>query len=88
MKEGEKVLEPLRRFGNPIADVIGPVPFAAWQQAFDPLLTPGARNYWKSHNFTELPDGLIDELIEYTGNLPSPLSEIFVGQLGGAIGDP
>lgn len=85
MKEGEKVLEPLRRFGNPIADVIGPAPFAAWQQAFDPLLTPGVRNYWKSHNFTELSDGLIDTLVEYTGNLPSPLSEIFVGQLGGAI---
>ena len=85
MKEGEKVLEPLRRFGNPIADVIGPAPFVAWQQAFDPLLTPGARNYWKSHNFRELSDGLISTLIEYTGNLPSPLSEIFVGQLGGAI---
>ncbi len=85
MKEGEKVLEPLRRFGNPIADVIGPVPFVAWQQAFDPLLSPGVRNYWKSHNFTELSDGLIETLIEYTGNLPSPLCEIFVGQLGGAI---
>ena len=85
MNEGEKVLEPLRRFGNPIADVIGPVPFAAWQQAFDPLLAAGARNYWKSHNFTELSDGLIDILIDSAGNLPSSFSEIFVGQLGGAI---
>jgi len=85
MQEGEKVLEPLRRFGNPIADVIGPVPFVAWQQAFDPLLTPGARNYWKSHNFTELSDELLDTLIESAGNLPSPMSEIFVAQLGGAI---
>lgn len=85
LKEGEKVLEPLRQFGNPIADVIGPVPFTAWQQAFDPLLAPGARNYWKSHNFTELSDELLDTLIDYTGNLPSPLSEIFVGNLGGVI---
>ena len=85
LKEGEKVLGPLRQFGNPIADVIGPVPFAAWQQAFDPLLTPGARNYWKSHNFTELSDGLIETLLEYSAKLPSPLSEIFIGQLGGAI---
>ena len=45
----------LRGLGKPIADVIGPVPFAGWQQAFDPLLTPGARNYWKSHDFVELP---------------------------------
>jgi FAD/FMN-containing dehydrogenase len=85
IKEGEKVLEPLRRFGNPIADVIGPVPFTAWQQAFDPLLTPGFRNYWKSHNYTELADGLLDILIEYTSQLPSPFTEIFVGQFGGAI---
>lgn len=85
IKEGEKILEPLRRFGNPIADVIAPVHFAAWQQAFDPLLTPGARNYWKSHNYTALADDLLDILIEYARQLPSPSTEIFVGQLGGAI---
>jgi FAD/FMN-containing dehydrogenase len=85
IQEGEKVLEPLRRFGNPIADVIGPAPFAAWQQAFDPLLTPGARNYWKSHNFTQLSDELLDTLIEYAGKLPSGMSEIFLAQLGGAV---
>ncbi|HLF34517.1 MAG TPA: FAD-binding oxidoreductase [Cyclobacteriaceae bacterium] len=85
MKEGEKVLEPLRRFGNPIADMIGPTPFAAWQKAFDPLLTPGARNYWKSNNHSELADDLLDILIEYTRQLPSTATEIFIGQLGGAI---
>ena len=85
IKEGEKILAPLRSFGNPIADVISPVPFEAWEQALDPLLTPGARNYWKSHFFTEISDGLIDTLIEFTGSLPSPLTEIFFGQLGGAI---
>ena len=34
----------------------GRMPFTGWQTAFDPLLTPGARNYWKSHDFTELSD--------------------------------
>ena len=48
-------------------------------------MTSGARNYWKSHNFTELSDELLDILVEYAGNLPSPMSEIFVAQLGGAI---
>jgi FAD/FMN-containing dehydrogenase len=85
MKEGEKVLGMLRRFGNPIADVIGPTPFAAWQKAFDPLLTSGARNYWKSNNHTELADDLLDILIEYTRQLPTTASEIFIGQFGGAI---
>ena len=39
------------------------MPFTAWQQAFDPLLTPGARNYWKSHDFADLPDGAIDVIL-------------------------
>ncbi|MEO7922068.1 MAG: FAD-binding oxidoreductase [Chitinophagaceae bacterium] len=85
MQEGEKILDPLRKFGKPIADVVGPTPFAGFQQAFDPLLTPGARNYWKSHNFTALTDEAIDTITEYAGKLPSPLSEIFMGNLGGAV---
>ena len=51
MTEGEKAMRSLRALGNPIADVISPHPFTAWQAAFDPLLTAGARNYWKSHDF-------------------------------------
>ena len=37
-----------------LGEHIGVQPYTAWQQAFDPLLTPGARNYWKSHNSREL----------------------------------
>ena len=47
-----------------------PGALAAWQQAFDPLLAPGARNYWKSHNFTELGDGAIEALASYAGSCP------------------
>ena len=84
MAEGEKALAPLRGFGNPIADVIGPHPFVGFQAVFDPLLTPGARNYWKSHDFLELSDELLDMLIEYTGTLPDPQCELFIAQMGGA----
>jgi FAD/FMN-containing dehydrogenase len=87
MGDGERLLEPLRRQGKPIADVIGPHPYTGWQTAFDPLLTPGARNYWKSHNFVELSDGLIDTVIDYTHRLPSDQTEIFFGRLGGAINE-
>jgi FAD/FMN-containing dehydrogenase len=82
-KEGEKLIEPLRGFGTPYGEHIGAQPYTAWQQAFDPLLTPGARNYWKSHNFTQLSDGALDAIIEYAGKLPSPLTEIFIGTIGG-----
>lgn len=82
--EGEKLIEPLRGFGDTLGEHIGAQPYVEWQQAFDPLLTPGARNYWKSHNFTELSDGALDTVIEYAGKLPSPQCEIFVGLIAGA----
>ncbi|MGY3929302.1 6-hydroxy-D-nicotine oxidase [Aeromonas encheleia] len=82
-KEGERLIEPLRGFGTVLGEHIGVQPYVAWQQAFDPLLSKGARNYWKSHNFSQLSDGAIDAIIEYAGKLPSPQCEIFIGTIGG-----
>jgi FAD/FMN-containing dehydrogenase len=86
MEAGEAALAPLRAIGEPIADVIGPHPFAGWQQAFDPLLAPGGRNYWKSHDFAELSDGLIDTALDYVSRLPDPECEVFFAHVGGAQG--
>lgn len=86
MADGEAALAPLRAIGNPIADVIGPHPFAGWQQAFDPLLVPGARNYWKTHDFDEMNDGVIDKVLEFVATLPDPQCEVFFAQVGGAQG--
>lgn len=85
IEEGERLVTPLRSYGNPIADVVMPHQFTAFQQAFDPLLTPGARNYWKSHNFSELSDRAIDTVLEYAEKLPTLQSEIFIAHLGGAV---
>jgi len=81
----EKAVAPFKAVGKPIADVVGPSPYAGWQTAFDPLLAPGARNYWKSHDFTELSDGLIELLLGAIGTLPTGECEIFIGHLGGAV---
>lgn len=83
-ENAQRDIAPLMELAAPVGVHVGPMPFAAWQKAFDPLLAPGARNYWKSHNFTALEDGAIDAMIDYAGRLPSPQSEIFIGQLGGA----
>jgi FAD/FMN-containing dehydrogenase len=85
MKDGEKALQGLRALGKPIADVISPHPFAAWQAAFDPLLTPGARNYWKSHDFADLPDAAINVILDAVRQLPSPECEVFIAHVGGAM---
>ncbi len=82
--EGERLIQPLRSFGTPYGEHVGAQPYVEWQKAFDPLLTPGARNYWKSHNFTELSDGTLDAMIEFAGKLPTPQCEVFVGHIGGA----
>lgn len=85
MDEGEKAIADLRALGDPIADVVSPHPFTGWQTAFDPLLEPGARNYWKSHDFTELTDDAIDDLLEAIHRLPTPECEVFVAHVGGAM---
>ena len=82
--EGERRIGEIRGFGDPVGAHAGRQPFREWQQAFDPLLTRGARNYWKSHNFIELSDGALDTVIRYAGELPSPQCEIFIGHIAGA----
>ena len=83
--KGQQAMAPIRALGKPIADVIAPHPFVAWQSILDPLLAPGMRNYWKSHSFTSISDGAIDTLIDFARKLPSPECEIAFAQLGGAI---
>lgn len=85
MEEGETAMRDLRGLGEPIADVISPHPYTGWQAAFDPLLTPGARNYWKSHDFTELSDEALDLIVNSVGSLPDSQSEIFIAHVGGAM---
>jgi FAD/FMN-containing dehydrogenase len=85
MSTGEQALAELRALGNPIADVISPHPFVGWQAAFDPLLEPGARNYWKSHDFTELSDDAIADLLAAVTRLPTAECEVFLAHVGGAM---
>jgi len=80
----QAALADVRAFGEPLGEHVGAVPYTAWQQVFDPLLIPPARNYWKSHNFNTLSDAALDVVVSYAGKLPSEHSEIFLGLLGGA----
>ncbi|WP_217645432.1 FAD-binding oxidoreductase [Oceanisphaera psychrotolerans] len=83
-EDAERLIAPLRDFGTAYGEHIGVQPYVEWQQAFDPLLTPGARNYWKSHNFTELKDEALDIMIDFVHRLPGPQCEIFICMVGGA----
>lgn len=74
-----------RNIGRPIADMVGPMRFADWQSAFDPLLTAGARNYWKSHDMASFSEASIRIIKQVVMDLPSDESEIFFGHIGGAM---
>jgi len=87
-RKGEALVEPLRRFGAPVGAHVGVQPYTAWQQAFDPLLTKGARNYWKSHNLAALSEGAINTIVDFAETLPSPQCEVFLASLGGAASRP
>jgi len=76
-------LTPILSFDKPYGSFYGMMPYKNWQQIFDGLLTPGARNYWKSHSFKTLEDSTIDALVEYAEKNPSDQSEIFIAQMGG-----
>ncbi|MGJ7917957.1 FAD-binding protein [Massilia sp. LXY-6] len=79
----QPLLERVRGFGQVLGEHVGPMPYEAWQKIFDPLLAPGARNYWKSHNFTHLSDDAIDVVLRFAGSVPTPHCEIFLGLIGG-----
>ncbi|UYG08820.1 FAD-binding oxidoreductase [Halomonas sp. M4R1S46] len=81
----ERDVAPVLAFGDPVGQMLGTQPYAGFQAAFDPLLAPGARNYWKSHDFADLADEALEQAITAAEALPGPECEIFLAQLGGAM---
>lgn len=84
--EGERLLQPLRKFGSPILDGIQAMPFPAMQSLLGPSFPDGNQNYWKSTMQRELPDAAISAIVEHANSLPSPLSFTVLEYYGGAAG--
>ena len=75
IEEGTKVLAPARAFGKPVADLVGPMPYAARQTMLDQgNAEHGLHRYWRSAFTEEIPDHLIDALVEAAAAFSSPLS--------------
>jgi FAD/FMN-containing dehydrogenase len=85
LEQGAEALRPLKEFGPPVMDMMGPLPYTALQQANDPTAPAGMQNYWKAAFLQDLSDEAIDAIIEYATHATSPLSMIHVHQLGGAM---
>ena len=85
IEDGERAVQPLRAFGPPEVDIVGPMPYTAVQGMFDASFSPGRQNYWKAENMADLSDPAIDVLIERAAAMTSPLSVLVVEPKGRAI---
>jgi FAD/FMN-containing dehydrogenase len=85
LESAPRVLEPLRAFGKPLADHLGPIPYVQWQHMQDGGAPHGRYQYWKTVSYESLADGVIDELAQAALDLPTPQSEIHIQHMGGAV---
>jgi FAD/FMN-containing dehydrogenase len=83
--EGQALVQPLKDLGDPVADLIGVMPYTAMQTLIDGLWTPGAHNYMRSSYVDELTDGAIAATVARHRAVPSPHSEIHFQHFGGAV---
>jgi FAD/FMN-containing dehydrogenase len=89
LKEGEEVLAPARRFGSPVADLVGPMPYSARQTMLDPNNAEhGLHRYWRSAFTEQISDELIDRLVEGASTFSSPLSAVIFFHMHGAATRP
>jgi len=84
LEAGAAAVAPVKGFGSPVMDVIGPMPYAAVNTLFDPGFPKGALNYWKSNFLARLGDAAIDTMIERFAAAPSPMSGLLLEHFHGA----
>ncbi len=85
VEEGERVLRPLREFGTPLADMIGPMPYVQVQRMMDEGFPAGRQNYWKSNFLMGLDTEAIEIIVDHVAKAPSPYSAVAIEQFSGAV---
>ncbi len=84
LEQGERVLQPLRRFGPPVSDQIGPIAYTEVQARGDVAFPIGLRYYWKTHFLKEISADAIDVIVTHFATVPSSRSRLGFQQYGGA----
>ena len=83
LHDGEAAVRPIKTFGAPVMDTIGPMTYCELNSMLDAGYPKGARNYWKSHFLPELTDEAIQTMVECYERCPSPMSEIYLEHIHG-----
>jgi FAD/FMN-containing dehydrogenase len=86
IEDGERLLHPLRTFGPPLADQVGPLSYVALQSISEHFNPPGLRNYNRSDYLQALSDDAIATMVEHFATVPTPQTHIVLEHLGGAVG--
>jgi FAD/FMN-containing dehydrogenase len=84
LADGEAAVKPIKAFGPPVMDAMGPISYCQQNGLLDPSLPKGALNYWKSHFLTDLSDDCIATLVDVFAGCPSPMSQIVIEHFHGA----
>jgi FAD/FMN-containing dehydrogenase len=85
VEDGTRAAEPLRSLAEPLADLMGPMPYVALQSLLDPLWQAGAQNYFAGTMLRELPDHAIDTLLAGHADGRAPVRELHLHHGGGAM---
>lgn len=84
LEAGGAFVQPIKAFGPPVADMMGPMPYEAANTMLDASFQTGARNYWKSHFLPELADAAIDALVDLFARAPTPQCQVIIEHFHGA----
>jgi FAD/FMN-containing dehydrogenase len=83
-QSSETDVAPLKSFGKPVLDSIGPISYEDLNTMFDAANPKGLLNYWKSGFLIKLTDDVIELVVEQFERAPSPLSSIYLEPFHGA----
>jgi FAD/FMN-containing dehydrogenase len=81
---GERLVTPVKQFGPPVMDAIGPMPYLAQQALIDAAMPPNVLNYWKAEFLRDISEGVIDAAVDAFGRVASPMSSILFFPIRGA----
>jgi len=84
-EEGARAMAPMSELGDPVADLIGPMPYVGMQSLIDALWPHGTKAYMKAGYLSELDDAAIETSARFHQDATSPASEIHVQHFGGAV---
>jgi FAD/FMN-containing dehydrogenase len=84
-EEAARAVQPLKQFGTPMVDGVGPVAYEQLNTSLDASFPKGALNYWKSNFLTELSDAAIETMVDCFARCPTPMSQFLIEHLHGAV---